>query len=81
MKMEVEDIFSAPSTPSTVYGETKDITFEPHNLDNICRAARSLGDPNIVLSLQTGMVTMVTLHCYHGNTVITMTTITMTPLS
>ncbi|XP_063680857.1 tripartite motif-containing protein 3-like isoform X2 [Bolinopsis microptera] len=52
MKTDVE--FSAPSTPTTVFGETKNIVFEPHNLDNICRAARSLGDPNIVLSLQTG---------------------------
>ncbi|KAL5259277.1 hypothetical protein ACHWQZ_G009652 [Mnemiopsis leidyi] len=54
MKVEMEDMFTAPSTPSSVFGETKNISFEPHNLDNICRAARSLGDPNIVLSLQTG---------------------------
>ena len=53
--MEQEDLeFSVPATPSTALTDTRRVAFEPHNLDSICRAVKSLGDPNIVLNLQTG---------------------------
>ena len=55
MECSVEELLKNPSTPTAVYVETKNLAFEPHNLDNICRAVRSLGDQNIVLSLQTGV--------------------------
>ena len=54
MDASVQDLLINPSTPTAVYIETKNLCFEPHNLDNIRRAVRSLGDQNIVLSLQTG---------------------------
>lgn len=58
---EVEEICKGQHVSSSkagsvlkVYADTKKITFDPHNLENICRAVKCLGDPNIVLSLQTG---------------------------
>ena len=39
-----------------VYTDAKKIVFEPHNLDSICRAVKSLGDSNIALTLQTGIM-------------------------
>ena len=40
----------------SAYTDAKTIVFEPHNLESICRAVKSLGDPNIALTLQTGKI-------------------------